>query len=57
MWSNAQPVALERALGPRVEQPCRQRKRGTIFGLASQDAPYRPSWIHGREREREAKRW
>lgn len=40
MWSNAQPVALERALGPGAEQPGRHRERGTIFGQASQDAPW-----------------
>ena len=50
MWSNAQPVALWRALGPGAEQKGRKRERGTIFGQAIQDAPWAK---HGRDRQRE----
>lgn len=38
MWSNAQPVVIQRAVGPKAEQSGRQGKRGAVFGQAREDA-------------------
>lgn len=54
MWSPAQPVALERALGSSA-RAARQtlRKRGTIFGQAGQHTPWAKETDTERKRLRE----